>query len=59
MSKKKNQSNSAPLFKEVVVSAEPDSGKLIEIEYTARDEPVTFLVITFEDDVARRQHFTE
>ena len=59
MSKKKNQSNSPSLFKEEIVPAEPGSGKLFDVEYTARDQPVTCLGMTFKDDEARRQHFTE
>lgn len=59
MTKKKNQANSPSLFKEEFVPAEPGSGRLFDIEYTARDQPVTCLGMTFKDDEARRLHFTE
>jgi len=59
MNKKKNQANSPSLFKEEFVPAEPGSGRLFDIEYTARDQPVTCLGMTFKNDEARRLHFTE
>ena len=59
MSKKKSQSNSPSLFKEQIVPAAPGSGKLFDVEYTARDQPVTCLGMTFENEEARRKHFTK
>lgn len=59
MSKKKSQANSPQLFKEEIVPAAPGSGKLFDVEYTARDEPVTCLGMAFKNDEARRLHFTE
>jgi DNA modification methylase len=59
MAKKRSQSDSPKLFNEQVVPAEPGSGKLFDVEYIARDQPVTCLGMTFKDDGERRSHFTE
>jgi len=59
MAKKRSHSDSPKLFNEQIVPAEPGSGKLFEVEYTSRNEPVTCLGMTFKDDQARRSYFTE
>jgi hypothetical protein len=59
MTKKKNQANSPSLFNEEFVPAEPGSGRLFDIEYTARDQPVTCLGMTFKNDQARRTYFID
>jgi hypothetical protein len=59
MSKKRNRANSPSLFNEEFIPAEPGSGRLFDIEYTARNQSVTCLGMTFKDDEARRLHFTE
>jgi hypothetical protein len=59
MAKKQSHSDSPKLFNEQIVPAEPGSGKLFDVEYVARNQPVTCLGITFKDDGARRLHFTE
>lgn len=59
MSKRRVDTSSSGLFSEQIVPAEPGTGKLFDVEYTARDQPVTCLGMTFKDDEARRRHFTE
>jgi DNA modification methylase len=52
LSKQKN------LFKTKVVPAKPGSGKLFEEKIVANDSPVVCLGQKFENDAARREHFT-
>ena len=59
MAKRQSHSDSPKLFNEQIVPAEPGSGKLFDVEFTARDQPVNCLGMTFKDDEARRYHFTE
>lgn len=59
MAKKRSHSDSPKLFEEQIVPAEPGTGKLFDVEYTTRVEPVKCLGLTFKDDEARRRHFTE
>lgn len=47
------------LFKSTLVPARPGSGKLFEEEIVWDEGPVTCLGLTFENDEARRAHFTE
>ena len=59
MAKKRTHSDSPKLFNEQIVPAEPGSGKLFDVEYTARTRPVTCLGLTFKDDEARRQYYSD
>ncbi|MDD2302773.1 MAG: hypothetical protein PHG30_09445, partial [Eubacteriales bacterium] len=54
-------SKQTELFQFNLVPGKPGSGQLFEEELTARSAsaPVTCLGMTFENDEARRAHFTE
>ena len=47
------------LFKTKVVPGKPGTGNMFDEEFTYDDGPVTCLGIEFENDEARRNHFTE
>ena len=51
--------NQESMFKTKIVPGKPGSGNMFDEEFVYEDVPVTCLGIKFENDDARRAHFTE
>ncbi|WP_462267516.1 hypothetical protein, partial [Desulfobacter sp.] len=47
------------LFKTKIVPGKPGSGNMFDEEFVCNDGPVTCLGMDFENDKARRDHFTD
>lgn len=58
MAKKKRSKSQPSMFEEKCVSAKPGSGRLFDAELEVPSGPVTCLGMEFENDDARREHFT-